>query len=79
MSSAPTGEVFHLALIRPSLYDDEGHRIRWLRSEIPSNTLAVVNGLGLDCAQRLSLARDIEIIQRDPDLRDYADLALTTN
>ena len=55
------GEVFHLVLIKPSHYDAEGYPIRWLRSAIPSNTLAVMNGLGLDCAQRRSLGRDVEI------------------
>jgi len=61
MSPAPTGEVFHLVLIKPSHYDDEGYPIRWLRSAIPSNSLAVMNGLGLDCAQRRILGRDVEI------------------
>ncbi|MBW2234413.1 MAG: radical SAM protein [Deltaproteobacteria bacterium] len=62
MTEAPKGEVFHLVLIKPSHYDDEGYPIRWLRSAIPSNTLAVLNGLGLDCAERRSLGRDVEIV-----------------
>jgi radical SAM superfamily enzyme YgiQ (UPF0313 family) len=61
MGSTPSGEVFHLVLIKPSHYDDEGYPIRWLRSAIPSNSLAVMNGLGLDCAQRRILGRDVEI------------------
>jgi hypothetical protein len=61
MSSAPSGEVFHLVLIKPSHYDGEGYPIRWLRSAIPSNSLAVMNGLGLDCAQRRILGCDVEI------------------
>jgi tRNA A37 methylthiotransferase MiaB len=62
MGSTPKGEIFHLVLIKPSHYDDEGYPIRWLRSAIPSNTLAVLNGLGLDCAERRSLGRDVEIV-----------------
>ena len=62
MTETPKGEVFHLVLIKPSHYDDEGYPIRWLRSAIPSNTLAVLNGLGLDCAERRSLGRDVEIV-----------------
>lgn len=31
---------FRVVLIKPSHYDDEGYVIRWMRSSIPSNTLA---------------------------------------
>ena len=44
--------VFHLVLVRPSHYDDEGYVIQWMRSGIPSNTLAALNGLAQDCANR---------------------------
>ncbi len=33
---------FRLVLIKPSHYDDEGYVIQWLRSAIPSNTLAAL-------------------------------------
>jgi len=39
---------FSLVLIKPSHYDDDGYVIQWFRSAIPSNTLAVLNGLALD-------------------------------
>jgi len=52
---------FHLALIIPSHYDDDGYVIQWLRSAIPSNTLAVLNGLALDCEQRRALGEDVGI------------------
>ena len=29
---------FHLILIKPTHYDDDGYPITWLRSHIPSNT-----------------------------------------
>ena len=38
-------EVFSLIAIKPSHYDDDGYAIQWLRSEIPSNTLASFYGL----------------------------------
>jgi radical SAM superfamily enzyme YgiQ (UPF0313 family) len=54
-------ERFHLALIIPSHYDDDGYVIQWLRSAIPSNTLAVLNGLALDCERRHVLGEDVGI------------------
>src|SRR6266852_2893794 len=52
---------FSLVLIKPSHYDDDGYVIQWFRSAIPSNTLAVLNGLALDCKQRRVLGDDVEI------------------
>ena len=43
---------FHLVLIKPTHYDDDGYPITWLRSHIPSNTLAALYGLGEDCRRR---------------------------
>ena len=43
---------FHLVLIKPSHYDDDGYIIQWMRSSMPSNSLAAVYGLAQDCAQR---------------------------
>jgi len=54
-------QSFLLFLIKPSHYDDEGYIIQWARSSIPSNTLAVLNGLALDCAQREVLGGNVEI------------------
>ena len=52
---------FCLALIKPSHYDDDGYVIQWLRSAIPSNTLALMNGLALECKERKVLGDDVEI------------------
>jgi radical SAM superfamily enzyme YgiQ (UPF0313 family) len=52
---------FSLVLVKPSHYDDDGYLIQWLRSAIPSNTLAVMNGLALDCKRRKVLGDDVEI------------------
>jgi len=32
--------MFRVVLIKPSHYDDDGYVIQWLRSALPSNTLA---------------------------------------
>jgi hypothetical protein len=53
---------FNLVLIKPSHYDDDGYVIQWLRSAIPSNTLAVLNGLVADCVAREALGPDIEVV-----------------
>ena len=42
-------------LIKPSHYDDEGYVVQWLRSAIPSNSLAVVYSLAADAAAREAL------------------------
>ena len=56
-----TRRLFHLFLIKPSHYDDDGYVIQWARSSIPANTLATLNGLALDCAERRVLGEDVEI------------------
>jgi len=63
MTAAPTTakRPFLLFLIKPSHYDDDGYVIQWVRSSLPSNTLAVLNGLALDCAERGVLGDDVEI------------------
>ncbi len=48
-------------MIKPSHYDDDGYVIQWLRSSLPSNSLAALYGLGLDCAERKVLGDDVEI------------------
>jgi hypothetical protein len=53
---------FSLVLIKPSHYDDDGYVIQWFRSAIPSNSLAGLNGLALDCRDRHVLGDDIEIV-----------------
>ncbi len=58
---AATKQLFHLFLIKPSHYDDQGYVIQWARSSIPANTLAAVYGLALDCAERRTLGDAVEI------------------
>lgn len=54
-------KTFHLILIKPSHYDDEGYVIQWMRSSIPSNTMAAIYGLALDCAERHVLGDDVQL------------------
>ena len=53
--------TFHVALIKPSHYDRDGYVIQWLRSLIPSNSLASVHGLIVECAQNHVLGPDVAI------------------
>ena len=62
-----TRTVFELILIKPTHYDDDGYPITWLRSHIPSNTLAALYGLGSDCQERQILGPDVEIVIRPID------------
>ena len=52
---------FQLILIKPSHYDDDGYVIQWLRSSIPSNSLASLYGLAKDCVERKVLGPDVDI------------------
>jgi radical SAM superfamily enzyme YgiQ (UPF0313 family) len=54
--------AFPVILIKPSHYDDDGYVIRWRRSVIPSNSLAAVYGLVIDCAGRSVLGLDTPIV-----------------
>ena len=52
---------FSIVLITPSHYDDDGYVIQWFRSAVPSNSLAVMHGLTLDCRARRVLGPEIEL------------------
>ncbi len=53
--------TFKILLIKPSHYDADGYVIQWLRSTMPSNSLAVVNALAESAAQRKILGAPVEI------------------
>ncbi len=63
MAEHDTGSagVFHVVLIKPTHYDNEGYPIQWIRSAIPSNTLACLNGLAEDAQRRGVLGPNVEI------------------
>jgi len=54
-------KVFRLVLIKPSHYDNDGYVIRWWRGGLPSNSLACLYGIALDCRQRKVLGADFDI------------------
>jgi radical SAM superfamily enzyme YgiQ (UPF0313 family) len=54
-------EKFPVFLIKPSHYDDKGYVIQWSYSEMPSNTMAAINGILLDCAERKVLGEHVDI------------------
>jgi radical SAM superfamily enzyme YgiQ (UPF0313 family) len=60
MSASPKRR-FCLVLIKPSHYDDDGYVIQWFRSAIPSNSLACLYGLGLECREQNVLGDDRHI------------------
>jgi hypothetical protein len=60
-SDRPVPQRFALVLVKPSHYDDDGYVIQWWRSAIPSNSLAALYGLALDCARRRVLGDGVAI------------------
>jgi radical SAM superfamily enzyme YgiQ (UPF0313 family) len=60
MATGPRA-CFHLVLIKPSHYDDDGYVIQWLRSSMPSDSLAAVFGLAINCAERQVLGAGTDI------------------
>ncbi|HEY5600208.1 MAG TPA: hypothetical protein VIK48_05900, partial [Candidatus Manganitrophaceae bacterium] len=54
---------FRVVLVKPSHYDDEGYVIRWMRSSIPSNTLACLYTIteGVKASGRLGPDVDLTI------------------
>ncbi len=56
-----TRKAFCLVMIKPSHYDDDGYVIQWLRSWIPSNSLAAIYGLAVDCRARRVLGDNVDL------------------
>ncbi|MGZ5460487.1 MAG: B12-binding domain-containing radical SAM protein [Thermoanaerobaculia bacterium] len=52
---------FQLILIKPSHYDNDGYVVQWLRSTMPSNSLAAVFSLANGAAERQLLGPDLPI------------------
>ena len=55
------GKRFQLILIKPSHYDADGYVVQWLRSTMPSNSLAAVYALACGAAEREILGPDLPI------------------
>jgi radical SAM superfamily enzyme YgiQ (UPF0313 family) len=62
MSNRHPKKTFALVLIKPSHYDDEGYVIQWFRSAIPSNSLACLYGLALECKTNRELGADVDLV-----------------
>ena len=54
------GRPFTFILIKPTHYDDQGYPIQWLRSALPSNTLACMNSLAEDARRREVLGPGVD-------------------
>ena len=54
-----TQRRFQLFLIKPSHYDDDGYVVQWLRSTMPSNSLAAVFSLAKGAAEGNLLGPDL--------------------
>ena len=52
---------FVVELIKPSHYDDDGYVIQWLKSWVPSNSLACLWGIAKDVDDRKALGNDWSI------------------
>jgi hypothetical protein len=61
MMRSTASNVFHFVTIKPSHYDDDGYPIQWIRSAIPSNTLACLNALAEDARRREILGPAVDI------------------
>jgi hypothetical protein len=53
--------IFRLWLIKPSHYDDDGYVIQWVRSDVPSNSLAALYGLASECAEQRVLGESVDM------------------
>jgi len=56
-----TNKSFLLVLIKPSHYDNDGYVIRWWRGGLPSNSLACLYGIAMECRERRILGADFDI------------------
>ena len=59
--------AFDVYLIKPTKYDDEGYPVQWIRSVIPSNSLACLAGILDDSAARQALGPGVELIKHPID------------
>ena len=54
-------QEFHVEMIKPSHYDDDGYVIQWWKASIPSNSLASLYAIVQDAADRRVLGDDIAL------------------
>jgi hypothetical protein len=56
-----SAQRFCLILVKPTHYCDEGYPIQWLRSTVPSNSLACVHSIAQRCADEGVLGENVAI------------------
>ena len=54
-------QAFHVEMIKPSHYDDDGYVIQWWKASIPSNSLASLYAIVQDAADRRVLGDDVAL------------------
>jgi radical SAM superfamily enzyme YgiQ (UPF0313 family) len=54
-------QTFHVEIVKPSHYDRQGYVIQWWKNWIPSNSMACLYAIALDCASRKVLGDEVEI------------------
>jgi len=59
--TARARERFHIELIKPSHYDDDGYVIQWMKAWVPSNSLACLYGLARHAADNRVFGEDVEV------------------
>jgi hypothetical protein len=52
-------QAFHVEMIKPSHYDDDGYVIQWWKASIPSNSLASLYAIVQDAAERRVLGDEV--------------------
>lgn len=62
MAVQVAAQTFHVELIKPSHYDDDGYVIQWFKGWIPSNSLAVLYGLARDAIAQKALGADVDMV-----------------
>jgi len=62
MSRENSNKRFHVFLIKPSKYDEDGYVIRWARAVLISNSLAAMNALTEEAQRNQILGPDIDIV-----------------
>ncbi len=55
-------ERFHVELIKPSHYDDDGYVVQWRKAWVPSNSLACLYGLAQNADDNHILGDDVDIV-----------------
>ena len=61
MLDTPKRRRFLLFLVKPSHYDDDGYVIQWMKSALPSNSLACLYGIAKNAMETAALGDDVDI------------------